>query len=188
MAGTVRQQTSNGRGAPPGARRHTKLATAQSYGLFVPRGRTAGGPHGVYPGTGHISRVVGGASIHPAVNLPAPVQRGPAIPTPSTPVRRGPIPPSKGRGPGRAPVPKGVGGSVTEVGGFVQQTNAGGTTSGVGGGAFGARAPTGTTLGQLEIPSDFLGLSWEHAAELAALAVGGLLLYRVAAGGRRGRR
>lgn len=208
VSGTVRSVTGGGRGAPT-TRRHTVTAVAQGYGLFVPRGATATGPHGVHPGTGHIAHVNGGRSVHPAINKPFPVRPGPRIPTPSRPVRRGPVSPVRGvpvrRGPFTAtqpglppPVPPpiivpsvvvdppGPGkGAVTQVGGLVQQTNAGGTTSGVGGGSA-YRSTTGY-FENLGGSLDNLGISWMTAAEVAALAFGALLLWRYT-GKRRGRR
>ena len=211
MAGTVRQVTAGGRGAPTTKRHGIGYAIGHTYGMFVPRGATATGPHGVHPGTGHISHVNGGRSVHPAVNLPYRVERGPTIPTPQHPVRRGPVSPIRGvpvrRGPvfGTQPglpppvtpptIPPSVvvnppgpsSGAITQVGGLVQQTNAGGTTSGVGGGAFGPRAATGGYFADLGSPADFLAnLSWVHAAEIAAVVVAGLYAYRHL--GRKGRR
>jgi hypothetical protein len=132
----------------------------------------------VYPGTGHVAKL--DRIRHPAaVQSVATAGRGVFDRDRRTPpVRRGPV---------SRPVvkPPTVGGTVIEVGGFVQQTNAGGTTSGVGGGSA-ARAGTGGYFANL-IGSDGVGgLSWMTLAEVGAVVFAGALLWRATA--RKGRR
>lgn len=170
--GSVRRVTSNGKGMPTG-KRHSPPGNIV-YGRFVPRGATATGPHGVYPGTGHVAHVNRGVHGIP----PVPSKRPPFRPVPRGPKAQTAPPP-----------PRGVGGGVTEVGGFVQQTNAGGTTSGVGGGAY-SRGETGHDLGTYfgGVADDLnaLGISAVRVAEAAAIIVAAVLVYRHF--GRKGRR
>jgi hypothetical protein len=148
------------------------------YGLFVPRGATATGPHGVYPGTGHVAKL--DRITHPAaVQSVRSVQgRGPIPAGARRPVRRGPVSRPHVR-------PPTVGGTVVEVGGFINQENAGGTTSGIGGGSA-ARAATGGYFAGLLDQGGIGGLSWLQLAEGAAVIFAAALLWH--ATGRKGRR
>jgi hypothetical protein len=183
--GSVRARTGGGRAAPTSRKRNQ---IHEVYERTIPRGATATGAHGVYPGTGHVAkltRISHPAAVQDVRTAHARKGRGP-IPLPGQrpPVRRGPVSrPPTARGPKiRPPI---VGGEVIEVGGFVQQENAGGTTSGVGGGSV-ARAATGGYFATLRDQGGIGGLSWMQLAEGAAVVFAAALLWRATA--RKGRR
>lgn len=123
----------------------------------------------VSPGTGHVVAPPVGrgtgtsapqpiAPRHPASNVPAPSVVAPKL-------------------------AKGVGGSIAEVGGFVTQTNPGGTTPAL---VPGSAQGTGyfRNIGSGDLAGRF-GLTWVTVAEVAALLLAGWLIYRHYRGGKR---